>query len=435
MRIKIAGGRLIDPQNQIDAQQDVYVAAGRIAAIGKAPEGFVADQTIDAQGLIVCPGLVDLSARLREPGYEYKATLESELRAAVAGGVTSLACPPDTDPALDEPGLVEMLKHRARQLHLAHVYPVGALTQGLQGEAITEMAQLVEAGCVAFSQADQPIVNTQTLQRALQYARTFNYVVWLRPQDPWLGRHGVAHAGAMAGRMGLSGVPVASETVALHTIFELLRAAGSRTGSRGQTARVHLCRLSSAAGLELVRTAKAEGLPVSCDVGIHHVHLTDVDMGYFNSQYRLNPPLRAQEDRAAIVRALQDGTIDAICSDHTPVDDDAKQQSFAEAEAGATGLEVLLPLTLRWAEQEKLPLAQALSKITTMAARVLGIDAGHLSLGAVADLCVFDPHAAWRVAPTALISQGRNSPFLGYEMVGRVRYTLVEGKLVYGQTP
>ncbi|TAK90648.1 MAG: dihydroorotase [Burkholderiaceae bacterium] len=433
MRIVIKNGRLIDPKNALDAQQDVYIAAGHVVAIGQAPDGFVAERSIDAQGLVVCPGLVDLSARLREPGYEYKATLESELRAAVAGGVTSLACPPDTDPVLDEPGLVEMLKHRARQLHLAHVYPVGALTQGLRGEQITEMAQLAEAGCVAFSQADQPIVNTQTLQRALHYARTFNYPVWLRPQDPWLGRHGVAHAGPVAGRMGLSGVPVAAETVALHTIFELLRSVHTRR--KANDLHVHLCRISSAAGLELVRAAKAEGLPVSCDVGIHHVHLTDVDMGYFNSQYRLNPPLRAQEDRAAIVRALQDGTIDAVCSDHTPVDDDAKQQSFAEAEAGATGLEVLLPLTLRWAEQQKLSLLQALEKITARPAQILGIDAGHLSVGAVADICLFNPHALWRVSADALVSQGRNSPFLGYELSGRVRHTLISGHLVYSGNP
>jgi dihydroorotase len=428
MRIKIAQGRLIDPKNNIDAQQDVYIADGQVVAIGKAPAGFSADQTIDAQGLIVCPGLVDLSARLREPGYEYKATLESELRAAVAGGVTSLACPPDTDPVLDEPGLVAMLKHRARLLNLAHVYPVGALTVGLKGQVITEMAQLREAGCVAFSQAEQAITDSQILQRALQYARTFDYPVWLRPQDPWLGRDGVAHAGAVAGRLGLAGIPVAAETIALHTIFELLRA------NPAKQTRVHLCRVSSAAGLELIRQAKAEGLPVSCDVGIHHVHLIDMDIGYFNSQYRLSPPLRAQPDREAISRALQDGTIDAICSDHTPVDDDAKHQSFAEAEVGATGLEMLLPLTLRWAEQQKIDVSQALQKITAGAAQILNIDAGHLAVGAVADLCVFDAQASWRVEPGALVSQGRNSPFLGYEMVGRVRHTLVEGKPVYRQT-
>lgn len=257
MKIHIKNGHLIDPANGIDAQQDVFIAAGKIAGIGTAPEGFVASKVIDATGLVVAPGLVDLSARLREPGYEHKATLESEMQAAVQGGVTSLVCPPDTEPVLDEPGLVEMLKHRAKSLNQAHVYPLGALTAGLKGEALTEMAELAEAGCIGFSQADNPILDTTVLLRAMQYAKTFEYTVWLRPQDPHLGRTGVAHSGPVASRLGLSGVPVMAETVALHTILELVRVTG---------ARVHLCRMSTAAGLELVRAAKKEGLPISCDV-------------------------------------------------------------------------------------------------------------------------------------------------------------------------
>ncbi len=342
MNIHIKQGRLIDPANGIDAQKDVYIADGKIAGIGAAPSGFAAERTIDAQGLLVIPGLVDLSARLREPGYEYKATLESEMQAAMQGGVTSLVCPPDTDPVLDEPGLVEMLKHRARLLNQANVYPLGALTAGLKGEALTEMAELTEAGCIGFAQAEHAIFDTTVLLRALQYAQTFGYTVWLRPQDPHLGRGGIAHSGAVASRLGLSGVPVMSETVALHTIFELMRAT---------SARVHLCRLSSAAGLELVRAAKKEGLAVSCDVGAHHVHLTDMDIGFFDANARLTPPLRAQRDRDAIRQALADGTIDAICSDHTPVDDDEKLLPFGEASPGATGLELLLSLTLKWAEE------------------------------------------------------------------------------------
>ena len=281
MKLHIKNGRLIDPANGIDAQQDLYIADGRVAGVGAAPDGFVAERVIDAAGLVVAPGLVDLSARLREPGYEYKATLESELQAAMQGGVTSLVCPPDTDPVLDEPGLVEMLKHRAKTLNQAHVYPLGALTVGLKGEALTEMAELTDAGCIGFSQADQPIEDTNVLLRALQYANTFGFTVWLRPQDPHLGSGGIAHSGPLASRLGLSGVPVMAETIALYTIFELIRATG---------ARVHLCRLSSAAGLVLVRAAKKEGLPVTCDVGAHHIHLTDNDIGYFNSNARVTPP-------------------------------------------------------------------------------------------------------------------------------------------------
>ena len=296
---------------------------------------------IDASGLVVAPGLVDLSARLREPGYEYKATLESEMQAAMQGGVTSLVCPPDTDPVLDEPGLVEMLKHRARGLNQAHVHPLGALTMGLKGKALTEMAELTEAGCIGFAQAEEPIEDTTVLLRALQYAKTFEYTVWLRPQDAHIGRGGIAHSGPLASRLGLAGVPVMSETIALHTIFELVRATG---------ARVHLCRISSAAGIELIRAAKKEGLPVTCDVGVHHIHMTDADIGFFDSNARVTPPFRSQRDRDAIRAGLYDGAIDAICSDHTPVDDDEKLLPFGEASPGATGLELLLSLTLKWAD-------------------------------------------------------------------------------------
>lgn len=426
MKLHIKNGRLIDPANGIDAQHDLFVADGKVTAIGAAPAGFSADRTIDAQGLLVLPGLVDLSVRLREPGYEYKATLESEMQAAMQGGVTSLVCPPDTDPVLDEPGLVEMLKHRARLLNQAHVYPLGALTAGLKGEALTEMAELTEAGCIGFSQAERTIFDTNVLLRAMQYAQTFGYTVWLRPQDPHLGRGGIAHSGAVASRLGLSGVPVMAETVALHTVFELMRATG---------ARVHLCRISSAAGLELVRAAKKEGLAVSCDVGVHHVHLTDMDIGFFDANARLTPPLRAQRDRDAIRRGLTDGTIDAICSDHTPVDDDEKLLPFGEASPGATGLELLLALTLKWAEEnagaDANALSQAIARVTCDAARVAGLAAGTLGVGATADICLLDPAQRWKVAPAALASQGKHTPFLGYELAGRVQATIVAGHVAY----
>lgn len=422
MKIHIKGGRLIDPRSGVDAKKDVYIAAGKIVAIGEPPDGFSANRVIDAARLIVCPGLVDLAARLREPGFEYMATLESEMEAAIAGGVTSLACPPDTDPPLDEPGLVEMLKFRAKNLNQAHVYPVGALTQGLQGARLTEMAELVDAGCIAFSHADHPLTSNETLRRALQYAATFDFPVWLRAQDTTLAREGVAHDGQVATRLGLPGIPVCAETVALSTILILVRDTG---------ARVHVARLSSAEGVALVRQAKAQGLPVSCDIGIHHAHLTEMDVAYYDPNCHVMPPLRTERDREALRAALADGTIDAICSDHTPVDEDAKQLPFAEAEPGATGLELLLPLTLKWAEESKTPVIAALEKITHSPARVLGVDAGHLTSGHVADICVFDAEEYWKIEPAALKSQGKNSPFLGLELKGKVRYTLVEGQVVY----
>ena len=422
MKIHIKNGHLIDPRNGVDAVIDVFIAAGKIVATGAVPNGFQANRVIDAKGLVVCPGLVDLSARLREPGFEYKATLESEMDAAVAGGVTSLACPPDTDPPLDEPGLVEMLKHRARSLNQARVYPIGALTQGLKGERLTEMAELRDAGCVAFGQSDAPLTDTLVMMQAMQYAATFGFGVWLRPQDGSLANNGVAHDGEVATRLGLPAIPVCAETIALSNIVLLARETG---------ARIHLCRLSSAEGVAMVRAARQQGLSITCDVAINHLHLSEMDIGFFDSNCHLVPPLRGLGDRDALRAGLRDGTIDAVCSDHAPVDEDAKLLPFGEAEIGATGLELLLPLTLKWALEMRMPLSAALAKITVGPARILGVDAGHLSAGTAADLCIFDPNQYWKMEAAALKSQGKNTPFLGMELQGRVKYTLVDGSIVY----
>jgi dihydroorotase len=411
--IHIKNGRLIDPKNGIDAALDVFIANGRIAAIGQAPAGFTADRVIDASRQIVCPGLVDLSARL--------AGIESELLAAVAGGVTALACPPDTNPPLDEPGLVERLVRRSETLGLAHVYPIGALTRQLAGEKLSELSGLTRAGCIAFSQAKQPIDDTQVLLRAMQYAATFGYAIRLRPQDHHLARDGVAHDGEVASRLGLTGIPVCAETIAIGTALQLARETGVR---------LHLSRISSAAGVALVREARRAGAAVTCDVTIHHLHLSDMDIGYFDSHARLDPPLRSGSDRDALRAAAADG-LAAICSDHTPVDEDGKQLPFAEALPGATGLELLLPLTLKWAAEMKLPLSTALARITCDPAAILGIDAGALGIGNPADVCIFDPAAPWQVTPEALRSEGKNTPFLGYEMAGRVSTTLVDGRVVF----
>ena len=428
MKLLIQNGRVIDPASGFDQTADVAIAAGRIVAVGQAPADFKPNRVIDAKGCIVAPGLVDLAARLREPGQEHAGMLESEMAAAVAGGVTSLVCPPDTDPVLDEPGLVEMLRFRAENLHQARVLPLGALTVGLKGEVLTEMGQLTAAGCVGFSQAEVPIPSTQVLQRALQYASTFGFTVWLRPQELHLGK-GVAASGPLATRMGLSGVSVAAETIALHTIFELVRST---------QARVHLCRISSAQGVDLVRKAKAEGLPITADVSINSLHLTDADMGYFDSRARLTPVLRQQRDRDALRAGLADGTLDVLVSDHTPVDADAKALPFAESEPGATGMELLWSLALKWGQEANLPVAQVLSRITADPARVLGTtlgslqdSVGHLAVGGVADLCVLSAEGHWLVADTALRSQGKSTPFSGYELPGRVLVTVVAGQVAF----
>jgi dihydroorotase len=428
MKILIEGGRILDPATQHNAKADMAIADGKILAIGDVPSDFEADKTIDASGCLVMPGLVDLHVRLREPGHEHEGMLASEMAAAVAGGVTSVVCPPDTDPVLDEPGLVEMLRYRAQRLKLARVFPLGALTRNLRGEVLTEMLELTEAGCVGFGQAEVALGSTQVLQRALQYASTFGYTVWLRPQDLHLGT-GVAASGPLAMRLGLSGIPIAAETIALHTIFELVRATG---------ARVHLCRLSSAAGVALVRQAKTEGLPITCDVSINSLHLIDVDIGYFDTRMRLIPPLRQQRDRDALRAGLADGTIDALVSDHTPVGDDEKALPFAQSEPGATGLELLLSLACKWANDSGIALEHALATVTSQPAAVLGgavgdlaASCGRLVVNGVADVCIFDPNATWTVGPSALYSQSKSTPFSGYELPASVRATVVGGSLVF----
>ena len=422
MNIHIKNGRLVDPKSGMDDIQDIYIADGKVLAVGNPPAAFQVVHVLDASDLVVCPGLVDLSVRLREPGLEYKATLESEMNAAISGGVTSFACPPDTDPPLDEPGLVEMLKHRARNLNQARVYPIGALTQGLNGEHLTEMAELNDAGCIVFGQPDGFLTDLRVLLQAMEYASTFGFSVWLSPQDRNLAYDGVAHDGEMAMRLGLPAIPVCAETIAISNIMLL---------AKEIDVHIHLCRISSAEGLELVRAAKRQGMSITCDVTINHLHLSDMDIGYFDSNCHMIPPLRSSSDRDALRKGLLDGTINAICSDHAPVDEDAKLLPFGQSEVGATGVELLLPLTLKYGMEMKRPLVDILAAITSEPAKVLNIDAGYLTPGGTADLCIFDPDVYWKVSSSTLLSQGKNTPFLGMEVPGKVRYTLVNGRIVY----
>ena len=413
MNIEIKNGRIIDPKNGVDRNISLFIADGKVAALGEAPAGFTVEQIIDATGCVVCPGFIDLGARLN--------SIEAELAAAVAGGVTSVVVPPDVDPPLDEPELADRLVHRGKEIGKARVLPLGALTLGLNGERLSELAGLKKAGCVAFSQANKPVVDTEALLRAMEYAATFGFAVWLQPQDYWLSRNGIAHEGEVASRLGLAGIPVAAETIAIATIVQLVR---------DTACRVHLTRLSSAAGVALLAQAKAEGLPISFDIGVHHLLLTENDIGFFNPHARFSPPLRAQNDRLALSNAAASG-LAAICSDHTPVGADDKLLPFGEAKPGATGLEVLLPLTLKWAEAAKVSLSDALARITSAPAKVLGLQTGQLALGASADICIFDPEAIWQLTPEALKSRGKNSPWLSYMMTGKVTATLVGGRVVY----
>mgnify|MGYP000523525198 CR=1 FL=1 len=426
MNTLIKNGRLIDPVQGLDRVVDIAIHEGKIIAVGNVPSEFSVERTVDATGQLVLPGLVDLSVRLLEPGDEYAGMLESEMRACLAGGVTSLVCPPDTDPVLDEPSLVRMLRYKAQMLQLARVFPLGALTVGLKGELLTEMAQLAQAGCIGFGQADVPVSNTQFLLRAFQYASTLAQTVWLRPSDPYLSS-GVAASGSVATRLGLSGVPVIAETIALHVMIEMARATGCR---------LHVCKVSSAEGVEMIRLAKRQGLPISCDVSINSLHLCDMDIGFFDSKARLNPPLRQVRDRQALQEGLADGTIDALVSDHHPVAMDLKAVPFANAAPGATGVELLLSLALKWAQQSDTPLLRAIECLTCAPAAILGGSVlerplGHLGVGATADLCLVDPARFWTVRAESLTSQGKSTPFQGIELPALVMATMVGGKWVF----
>ena len=421
MRIAIRGGRLLDPAHQIDALLDLFIADDHIVGIGQTPDGFAADREIAADRRIVCPGLIDLCARLREPGHEHKATIASESKAAAAAGITTLVCPPDTDPVIDEPAVVELIRRRAKAAGYSRVLTLGALTHRLRGERLAEMAALQEAGCVGVSDGGKPIVNTLVLRRALEYAATFNLTAFLTPLDLWLG-HGVAHEGPVATRMGLSGIPAAAETGAIARDLELIRSIGVR---------VHFGRLSSARAVELVARAQAEGLPVTADVAAHQLHLTEMDLAGFDSQCHVQPPLRSGRDKDALRAGIASGAVGAICSDHQPHEPDAKQAPFADTEPGVSGLDTLLGLSLRLAQDGALPLLTVIERLTWGPARILGLGSGHLGVGAVADVCIFDPEADWRVTADALHSRGQNSPFIGWELPGRVTHTLLEGRVVH----
>ncbi len=427
MGTQIRGGRLIDPANDVDAISDLYIDDdGFVAGVGKAPEGFQADTVIDAEGYVVCPGLVDLRARLREPGLEYKATIESEIRAAVTAGITTLVCPPDTNPVIDTPAMAHMIQQRAWRFGLSFIHPLGALTRGLEGQLLSDMESLDEAGCVGFTNAHEAIRDTLVLRRAMEYAASFNLTVFLHPEDPWLQGAGCVHEGEIGTRLGLPGIPEAAETVALARDLALIEQTGVRA---------HFCQLSSGRAVAMVADAKARGLPVTADVTAHHLHLTEHDIGFFDSMCHVIPPLRSLRDRDALRRAVVDGTLDVICSDHQPHEPDAKLAPFSESEPGISGLETLLPLALQLVDEDVLDLAGAIAAVTANPADVIGVDSGHLGVGTNADVCIFDPQRRWILKRETMISRGHNSPFIGRELRGQVTHTLVGGQLVFEREP
>lgn len=425
-RLSIRNGRLIDPASGTDAEADLHLADGRILAVGAAPAGFQPDRTLDARGLILCPGLVDLAARLREPGHEQKATIASETRAAAAAGVTTLCCPPDTAPVIDTPAVARLVSQIAERHGYARVLPAGAITQGLEGRQITEMAALKAAGCPVLSQAERPIRNTQVLRRALEYAATFGLTLFLQPQDADLAEGGCAHEGRVATRLGLPGIPEAAETVAVARALALAEQTGARIHFRG---------LSTARGAEMLAEARSRGIQATADVAVHQLFLTEDDLDGFDPQCHVIPPLRTLRDREALRSAVAAGTIEALCSDHQPHDADAKEAPFPETAPGISALETLLPLTLCLVAEGVLDLPTAIARLTTGPAEILGHppgrDLGCIRPGRPADVCVFDPDETWVPSRETLLSHGVSSPFLGVALRGRVRWTLLGGRTVF----
>jgi len=422
MRISILNGRVVDPSNGLDGVNDLHIADGRVHGLGAVANNFQAERIIDATGLVVCPGLVDLCARLREPGLEQKATIASESQAAAANGITTLCMPPDTMPIVDTPAIVELIHHRATRVGTARVEVVGALTRDLGGEQLAEMGALSEAGCIGVGNGEEPVRSTEIMRRAMEYAATFDLTVFCRAQDPWLAGGRDKHEGAVSARLGLAGIPVAAETVALSRDLLLAEQTGART---------HFLHLSAARSVELIETAKQRGLPVSADVTAHHLHLTDAELDGFNSECHLMPPLRGLQDREGLRAGLRDGSIDAICSSHQPHERDARLNPFSATDPGVSALDTLLPLTLKLVEQGDLSLSQALRSITQRPAEILRVDRGHLGVGAVADICVFDPKHVWTLTVEAMVSQGENTPLLGHTLTGKNRFTLLAGEVVF----
>ncbi|MCK5480000.1 MAG: dihydroorotase [Gammaproteobacteria bacterium] len=421
-KICIHGGRVIDPANDVDTTQDVYIANGRIVALDTAPIGFKAEQEINAGGCIVCPGLVDLSARVREPGLERKATIASESQAAASGGITTLCCPPDTNPVIDTPAVAELIRLRAEAAGKTRIVTLGALTRGLGGDHLSEMAALKQAGCAGVSNALQPLANPLVERRALEYAATFDLTVFLYANDNWLANKGCAHEGRVATRLGLPGIPEAAETAAVARDLALIEQTGVRA---------HFCRLTTGRAAQMVARAQFDGAPVTADVAAPYLYLSEVDISDFDSQCHLIPPLRTTEDRQRLRDALRRGTLAALCSDHQPHEPDAKRGPFPSTEPGISGLDTLLPLGLQLVEEKALDLVELIRRLTSGPAGILGLPYGTLSVDASADICIFDPALTWQLDAGTMQSRGHNTPFMGRELKGRCTHTLLAGRPVY----
>ncbi|MDO6515014.1 MULTISPECIES: dihydroorotase [unclassified Neptuniibacter] len=422
MNILIKNGRLIDPANKIDSITDLYISNGHIASINTAPEGFVADQLIDASDKIVCPGLIDICAHAREPGPSQKGSIKTESMAAVAGGITTMITPPTTNPIIDTPAVAKLIKDRCTEAGKLTIHPMGALTKALEGEQLAPMHALASSGCIAFTNSRNAIANSLVLTRCLEYAATHDFLVVFQAQDAALAQGGCMHDDSTCTRLGLNGIPESAETVEVARCLLLTEQTGVRA---------HFGQLSCERSVRMIAEAQERGLPVTADVSIQNLLLTDENVNGFNNNFHLIPPLRSQLDRAGLIQGLISGTIQAICSDHQPHERAAKEAPFADTEPGMIGLETLLSLSLWLVEQEMLDLPQLIEKLTLAPAAILGLDAGNLAIGRKADICIFDPKAEWRLTPETSYSRGKNTPFMGHQLKGKVTNTLHNGQVVY----
>ena len=423
MNLHIKNGLVVDVVAATTQAADLFLMDGKVAGTGSSPEGFKAEQTIDAVDCWIMPGLIDCQARLRDPGEPEKANIESETEAAIKNGITTLCIPPDTQPPIDNSATVELIHHRNEMFgHQAHIYPIGALTRGLGGEQLSNMASLRDNGCIAFSNAKHQLANNLVQRRAMEYAAGQQSLVIIQPLDHDLLGNGCAHEGAIATRLGLPAIPEAAETAALAKDIELVAQTGART---------HFGQLSCARSVDMIRRAKAKGLPITADCAIHQLFLTDHDIGNFDSNMLTIPPLRSQYDRDALREGIADGTIDCLCSDHQPHEVDAKLKPFPSAEAGISGLDTLLPLALRLVEEGVLPLAELIARLTLNPATILGLPGGRIKVGEVADLIIVNRESHWICSASDFISKGKNTAFAGWDFHGRVTHTLVNGNIVY----
>ncbi len=424
MKTRISNGRVIDPASNLDSLLDIFIEDEKIVAISEHYNDFIPDQIIDARGLIVCPGLVDLYARIREPSQEHTATIDSETRAAAKGGITSLCVPPNIDPIIDSPAVIELIEDRAKKAGRTMVYTIGALTQKLEGELLSEMMALKKAGSIGVSNGLTPITNSLVLRRAMEYAATLDLTIFINAADPWLQSQGCIHEGTVSARLGLGGIPEAAETIAVSRDLLLIEQSGVSA---------HFHNISTAKAVDMINDAQQRGLNVTADVSAYQLHLSEHDIGNYDSYSHVIPPLRSIRDRDQLQQGLRDGVIGAVCSNHQPLDNDAKQGPFAQTKPGISGLETLLPLTMKLVDDGEITLQQAIANLTINPAQILKIDAGQLTVGGIADICIIDPNAHTECQPQQFVSSGKNSPFAGWLFNHEISHTLFQGKIVFSR--